>query len=132
MAAFIKIMFGQEENINKEFIMQTWTEKEDLGSGIFCYRNVINKNLDIVNRLENTLSKVGSRTGYDWQPAYVRYKKLMPEYRDCVDFKYKNTDVQHDMSTKKENSDTSKKCVHGTEPKSDFKNQMDDKWSGII
>jgi hypothetical protein len=37
-------------------------------------------------------------TGYSWQPAYVGYKQLMPEYRDCNDFKFKKTDIEHDKS----------------------------------
>ena len=35
--------------------MQSWTEKEILGNGIVCYRNVIKKEFDVINRLEKTL-----------------------------------------------------------------------------
>jgi hypothetical protein len=78
--------------------MQTWTEKQDLGSGIFCYKNVIKKELDVINRIESNLKPEGDTTGYSWQPAYVGYKQLMPEYRDCNDFKYKKTDLEYDKS----------------------------------
>jgi len=41
--------------------MSTWTEKENLGNGITCYRGVIKKEFDVINRLESTL---GSVAGY--------------------------------------------------------------------
>lgn len=76
--------------------MQTWTEKENLGNGIVVYRGVLKPELDIINRLENTLKPLGDTTGYAWQPAYVGYQQLMPDYRDCVDFKFKKTDIEAD------------------------------------
>lgn len=78
--------------------MQTWTEKQDLGSGIFCYKGVIKKEIDVINRIESNLKPEGDTTGYSWQPAYVGYKQLMPDYRDCNDFKYKKTDLEYDKS----------------------------------
>jgi hypothetical protein len=78
--------------------MSTWTEKKDLGSGIFCYKGVINKDIDVINRIESNLKPEGDTTGYAWQPAYVGYKQLMPEYRDCNDFKFKKTDIENDKS----------------------------------
>jgi hypothetical protein len=85
--------------------MKTWTEKENLGNGIVCYRGVIKKELDVINRLEETLGSVAeigelSPEGkqYHWMPAYVGYKQLMPDYRDCYDFKFKKTDIQQDLS----------------------------------
>lgn len=75
--------------------MKTWTEKENLGDGIVVYRNVIKPELDIINRLETILKPVGTENAqFAWQPAYVGYQQLMPDYRDCVDFKYKKTDIQ--------------------------------------
>jgi len=85
--------------------MTTWTDKENLGNGITVYRNVIKPELDIINRLESVLgepapwgelSKDGNR--YHWLPAYVGYQQLMPDYRDCYDFKFKKTDIEHDTS----------------------------------
>jgi hypothetical protein len=78
--------------------MQTWTEKVDLGSGIFCYKGVINKDIDVIGRIEANLKPEGDMTGYAWQPAYVGYRQLMPEYRDCNDFKFKKTDIENDKS----------------------------------
>ncbi len=73
----------------------TWTEKELIGPGIAVYRNVLNKNIDIINRIENVLSDE-TQQRYKWQEALVGYAQKMPEYRDCVDFKYKKTDLQFD------------------------------------
>ena len=77
MAEYIKTRFGQEENIDKGYIMQTWTDKQDLGNGIFCYKGVIKKEIDVINRLESNLKPVGDTTGYAWLPAYVGYKQLI-------------------------------------------------------
>ena len=60
---------------------------------IAVYRNVLNKDLDIINRLEGLLSQ---SKYYNWQEALVGYRQRMPEYRDCVDFKYKKTDLKND------------------------------------
>ena len=85
--------------------MTTWTNKENLGNGISVYRDVIKQDLDIINRLENILGEPApwgelSADGkiYHWLPAYVGYKQLMPEYRDCYDFKFKKTDIENDPS----------------------------------
>jgi hypothetical protein len=85
--------------------MQTWTEKVNLGNGIVCYKGVINKEIDVINRLENILGSVAelgqlSPEGkkYHWMPAYVGYQQHIPEYRDCADFKFKKTDIEQDHS----------------------------------
>jgi hypothetical protein len=41
--------------------MQTWTEKINLGNGIVCYRDVIKKDFNVIERLEENL---GSVAGY--------------------------------------------------------------------
>jgi len=73
----------------------TWSSFENLGNGIFVYHDVLTKDLNIVDTLENVLKNDNQ---YNWGPAYVGYQQLMPDYRDCVDFKYKKTDIEHDMS----------------------------------
>lgn len=72
-------------------IKQTWSLKEDMGNGIWVYRDVLPKDLDIINRLESILG--ASNNSFNWQPAYVGYMERMPEYRDCVDFKYKKENL---------------------------------------
>lgn len=76
--------------------MSTWTSIDDLGSGIFVYRNVVKKELDIVKRLTGIL-KDGPNQYPAWQPAYVGYNMLNPDYRDCNDFKFKKEDLSPNM-----------------------------------
>jgi hypothetical protein len=64
---------------------------DDLGSGIFVYHNVLPIELDLVNRLEKSLTE----DRYKWSQAVVGYYEYRPEYRDCVDFKYNKT-LLHD------------------------------------
>lgn len=71
-----------------------WDSIQDLGAGIFVYKNVVKKELDIINRLEGVVSPLGSEGQFSWQPAYVGYQELMPEYRDCTDFKFKKKDIE--------------------------------------
>lgn len=74
----------------------TWSSVEDLGSGIFVYRDVLPKSMDIISRLEGVL--LDTDNGYEYSEAMVGYGMKMPEYRDCQDFKYKKTDIIHDTS----------------------------------
>ena len=69
--------------------------KIDLGHGIYVYSNVIPRDLNIPERLEKSLI---NNPAYQWQPAYVGYQELIPEYRDCVDFKYKKEHLNNDGS----------------------------------
>lgn len=71
---------------------KTWTSVEEVAPGILRYRDVINKDLNVIDRIESVLNE---SERFNWQPAYVGYKQRMPEYRDCVDFKYKKTDIEH-------------------------------------
>tara|TARA_R110000868_G_C10720465_1_gene750742 strand:+ start:122 stop:874 length:753 start_codon:yes stop_codon:yes gene_type:complete len=97
---------AQEEqaNLNKRLMEwytieeQTWSSCEEVipGSGIWVYRDVLTKDLDIINRLHSVLDDPENQ--YDWREAMVGYQMKMPEYRDCVDFKYKKTDIEQDNS----------------------------------
>ena len=69
---------------------------QNLGNGIYVYSNVLPRNLNLQEKLEKVLS--GSNPNYSWRPAYVGYQQLMPDYRNCVDFKYKKTDLNNDAS----------------------------------
>jgi hypothetical protein len=80
--------------------MITWTDKQNLGNGIVLYKNVIKKEFDVINRLESNIGEINSDEAYSWRPAYVGYQQLMPEYRDCQDFKFKKEDIAHDLSEK--------------------------------
>lgn len=74
----------------------TWSSVEDLGSGIFLFRDVLPESMDIINRLESVLEDPSNP--YNYAEAMVGYGMKMPEYRDCYDFKYKKTDIQYDKS----------------------------------
>lgn len=62
--------------------------------GMLVYRNVLNKELGLVERLE---SLVGNRTEmpFCWSEARVGDNQKMPEYRDCVDVKLSETHLKH-------------------------------------
>ena len=83
--------------------MQTWTDKQDFGNGIFCYKGVIKKEFNVIEKLESNLKPEGDPDRYSWRPAYVGYKQLIPSYRDCNDFKFKKTDIEFDKSQTSQN-----------------------------
>ncbi len=74
----------------------TWSSIDDLGSGIFLFRNVLPTSMNIIERLESVLQDPSNQ--YKYAEAMVGYGMKIPEYRDCYDFKYKKTDIQHDKS----------------------------------
>ena len=79
---------------------RTWTESIDLGNGIWVYKNVIPNGKEVIDTMSKILD--GSDQFFKWTPAYVGYGVLMPEYRDCYDFKYKPTDMKSYGSPKLE------------------------------
>lgn len=64
---------------------------EFVGPGIVVYRNVFNKELDIIKRLEGVLAEQ-SNTKYKWNQAYTGYNYKDLNYRDCFDFKIRVND----------------------------------------
>lgn len=54
--------------------------------GIFLYRNAIERELNIPERLEATIGN-STHELFKWSDAVVGYNVKMPEYRDCVDLK---------------------------------------------
>ena len=77
---------------------QTWSSAEEVapGSGIWVYRDVLPKDMNIIQRLESVLDSPENH--YQYEEAMVGYQMKMPEYRDCVDCKYKKSDIAHDVS----------------------------------
>jgi hypothetical protein len=75
---------------------QTWSSVEDLGNGIFVYHDVLPESLNIISRLEDVL--LDQTNEFEYKEALVGYGMNMPEYRDCVDFKFKKTDIEHNKS----------------------------------
>lgn len=60
---------------------------EFLGPGIVVYRNVFTPEMDLINRLEETLSN--SSDINQWKTAKTGYAQVDKRYRDCADFKIK-------------------------------------------
>jgi 2OG-Fe(II) oxygenase superfamily len=83
-------------NGEKNYDTQTWSSFENLGNGIFVYRDVLPKELEIIKRIEENLND--DHPIYKWMEAFVGYNQSMPDYRDCLDFKFKKTDIEHDKS----------------------------------
>lgn len=76
---------------------KTWTEIIDLAPGIKLYKNVLKKDLDIINRINSVLGEEeGETKRYNWAMATVGYRERMPDYRDCMDFKFKKKDIAVD------------------------------------
>lgn len=95
-------MDQQQEDINKRIQdfykvdRQSWSAAEELGPGIWVYRDVLPESMNIIKRLEDVILDTGNY--YNYQEAMVGYGMKMPEYRDCYDFKFKKTDIQNDQS----------------------------------
>lgn len=64
----------------------SWSEKEELYPGVWVYRNVIDSNMNFVDKVKNVIDS-SSNPRFKWQDAFVGYMQKMPEYRDCQDFK---------------------------------------------
>lgn len=77
-----------------------WDSQQMLFPGLWVYKNVIKKDLNVIERIEDLLKNNSS--GMSWQDATVGYMQKMPEYRDCQDFKLgevKGTPVNQDQVT---------------------------------
>ena len=77
---------------------RTWTSAQEVapGTGIWVYRDVLPKDMRVIERLEEVLNDPDN--DYQYQEAMVGYQMKMPEYRDCVDFKYKKSDIIDDTT----------------------------------
>lgn len=64
---------------------------EFVGPGIVVYRNVFKKELNLIDRLESSLSLQQNKK-YTWNQATTGYAHTDLKYRDCFDFKIKLND----------------------------------------
>lgn len=62
--------------------------KEVVATGIVVYKNAFPKELNLVDRYEEILSK--KESAYYWQDAQVGFGELENDHRNCKDFKYKS------------------------------------------
>ena len=72
--------------------LSNWSLKEELFPGLWVYRDVIKKELDVINRLNqiSESAKKENNSRYSWTFGYVGYLQKKPEYRDCEDIKIGN------------------------------------------
>jgi hypothetical protein len=70
-------------------IDKTWSNAEELFPGVWVYRDVFTKDLDLINRLD----KIGMSAeeenvdSFKWTFGFVGYSDRRPDYRDCHDIK---------------------------------------------
>jgi hypothetical protein len=73
-------------NLNSDY---SFSSKEQLFPGVWVYRDVIKKDIDVINRLnqigESAINDGDSR--YSWTFGFVGYNEKRPSYRDCEDIK---------------------------------------------
>ena len=62
-----------------------WTSQNMLFPGVWQYKGVFNKDMDLINRVNSLLEDNSSP--YNWQDAFVGYMEKRLDYRDCRDFK---------------------------------------------
>jgi hypothetical protein len=79
-------------------ITKTWSDKYEIAPGILVYKNVLVNELNLINRLEKSISDTANP--HKWREATVGYGFKKPDYRDCVDFKFRKSDLHRtDEST---------------------------------
>jgi hypothetical protein len=76
-------------------IEKTWSSCEELAPGVWVYHDVLPPELQVISRIEEVLSDPTSP--YQYREALVGYGVKMPEYRDCYDYKFKKSDIEHDQ-----------------------------------
>lgn len=62
--------------------------------GIIAYKNVLGKDLNLIERLEQTIGN-STTPPFMWMEALVGDAQKMPEYRDCVDCKMGESHIRH-------------------------------------
>lgn len=58
--------------------------------GLVLYKNIISDGELIIKKLEGALS---DNSNYKWSPAMVGNRQKVPDYRDCLDFKFKKSTI---------------------------------------
>lgn len=73
-------------NLNETY---AFSSKEMLFPGVWVYRNVIKKETDVINRLNEIGNSATSENDsrYEWTFGFVGYSEKRPSYRDCEDIK---------------------------------------------
>lgn len=85
--------------INNQF---GFSSKEELFPGVWVYRDVITKDLDVINRL-NQIGESAVKDNeprFDWTFGFVGYNTKLPSYRDCEDIKIAEVENPHTNTQK--------------------------------
>lgn len=62
--------------------------------GIYLYKNMLDKDSNIVERIEKLMSENDNNNPFfKWSEALVGFSESRKDYRDCVDFKVQDSDV---------------------------------------
>ena len=65
---------------------------ENPAVGVYIYKNTLNKEMNLVERLEKVIQDNGD-DWFKWSEAQVGDYQTMKDYRDCVDFKVRKSDT---------------------------------------
>ena len=70
-------------------ITPNWTSKEELFPGVWVYRNVFKKELNVIEKLNQIgqQAEIEQDSRYAWTFGFVGYSEKKPSYRDCEDIK---------------------------------------------
>jgi len=71
-------------------ILPASLDKKIIIPGMVLYKNILTLGNEIIEKLEGVLSE-GSN--YKWSPAMVGNRQRVPDYRDCLDFKFKKSTI---------------------------------------
>lgn len=73
--------------VEMDKVENTWSSVDVIGPGIFLYHDVLTPDLQIIEILETYLAS--NSNDNQWLQAMVGFQQIMPDYRDCFDFKWK-------------------------------------------
>jgi hypothetical protein len=76
---------------NNDGILPTFVlNKVVIIPGLVLYKNILLEGNKIIDDIENVLS---NSSNYKWSPAMVGNRQRVPDYRDCLDFKFKKSTI---------------------------------------
>lgn len=68
----------------------SFLDKTVIIPGMVLYKNILNLGEKIIEDIEGVLSH---SLNYKWNPAMVGNRQRVPDYRDCLDFKFKKSNI---------------------------------------
>lgn len=75
---------------NDGILPASYLDKTVLIPGLVLYKNVIKQGSEIINNIEGALA---DGSNYKWSQAMVGNRQRVPDYRDCLDFKFKKSTI---------------------------------------